>query len=53
MVHPLLKMRNRYLKVMSLVKGKHMKKKTRRKKTFHGHLLPKSAPPYNMIIRWI
>jgi hypothetical protein len=45
MAHPLLKMRNMYLKMIAFIKGERMKKKTRRKKTFHRHLQPESAPP--------
>jgi hypothetical protein len=52
MAQSLLKIRNRYLKMMALIKGDHMKKKTRRKKMFHMHLHPKSTPPYNVIIQW-
>jgi hypothetical protein len=46
-------MRNSYLKMTTLIKGEHMNKKTRGKKMFHRHLHPMSAPPYNVIIRWI
>jgi hypothetical protein len=50
--NPLFKVRNRYLKMTTLIKGT-LEEKTRRKKKFHRHLRPKSAPPYNETIRWI
>jgi hypothetical protein len=52
MAQHLLKMRNRYLKMMALIKGQRIKKIARKKKTFHKHLQPESAPPFKETIRW-
>jgi hypothetical protein len=46
-------MRNRYLKTMAWIKGERENKKIRRKKKYHRHLQPKSAPTFKRIIRWI
>jgi hypothetical protein len=42
-----------YLKMMAMIKGEHMRNKTRRvKKMVHMRLQPESTPPYNAIIWW-
>jgi hypothetical protein len=48
-----MKMRNRYLKMMTWIKGEHKNKKEGRRKTYHMHLQPKSAPTFKVIIWWI
>jgi hypothetical protein len=52
MTYPLLKVRNIFLNMIAWSKGEHMNKKTRRKKMYHRHLWPKSAPTYKETIRW-
>jgi hypothetical protein len=52
LVHPQLKMRNRYLKMKAWIKGEHMENRIRRKK--HNKLLQlKSGQQYKGIIQWI
>jgi hypothetical protein len=45
-------MRNKYLKMMALIKAERMKRKARRKMMVHKRLNPAFAPPYNTINRW-
>jgi hypothetical protein len=45
-------MRNMYPKMLAMVEGEPMKKKTRRKKTFHRLLHTEFAPPSKETIRW-
>jgi hypothetical protein len=52
LVHPQLKMRNRYLKMKAWIKGEHMENMIRRKK--HNKLLQlKSRRIFKGIIQWI
>jgi hypothetical protein len=53
MVQPQLKMRNKYITMMAWIKGEHKNKKEGRRKEYHRHLQPKSAPTFKEIIRWI
>jgi hypothetical protein len=48
-----LKMRNKYIKMMTWIKGEHKNKKEGKRKVYHRHLQPKSAPTFKEIIRWI
>jgi hypothetical protein len=46
-------MRNKYITMMAWIKGEHKNKKEGRRKEYHRHLQPKSAPTFKEIIRWI
>jgi hypothetical protein len=46
-------MRNRYLKMIAWIKGEHKNKKEGRRRKYHMHIQPKSAPTFKGIIRWI
>jgi hypothetical protein len=52
LVHPQLKMRNRYLKMKGYIKGEHMKNRIRRNK-LHKFLQLKSGQRSKEIIQWI
>jgi hypothetical protein len=39
-------MRNKYIKMMTWIKGEHKNKKEGKRKVYHMHLQPKSAPTF-------
>jgi hypothetical protein len=49
--NPQVKMRNKDIKIMAIIKGELMKK-TRMKKKVHKRRNLESAPPYKEAIRW-
>jgi hypothetical protein len=53
MAQPQLKIKNNRIKTMAWIKGEHKNKMEGRKKKYHMHLEPMSAPTFKEIIQWI